>query len=62
MCLSSGNASRECYPNGTWADKTDYTECNEVGSDATTDMSIVIYAVGKESMLEIMLETFNYSF
>ena len=45
--LLPGNASRDCQLSGFWSDKTDYSDCREVGEDDLTEVSIVIYAVGK---------------
>ena len=64
----SDNASRYCFPNGTWAGLTNYSSCKlleetasefehkEVSSDL--EISIVIYLVGKNSSLYHVLSLF----
>ena len=57
--LISVNATRQCYPNGTWASTTDYNDClcnstenclNILQEDETAalDISLMIYLVGKK--------------
>ena len=41
------NASRQCLMNGTWDNITDYKECSKHDIDVSTDISLIIYAVGK---------------
>ena len=50
--LCKGNGSRACDLSGSWGGKTDYSECSELSDDAVTDVSIVIYAVGKEGVIK----------
>jgi hypothetical protein len=46
ICLAE-NASRQCLMNGTWDNITDYKECSKHDIDVSTDISLIIYAVGK---------------
>eukprot|EP00091_Calanus_sinicus_P016415 TRINITY_DN35755_c0_g1_i1.p1 TRINITY_DN35755_c0_g1~~TRINITY_DN35755_c0_g1_i1.p1 ORF type:complete len:120 (+),score=13.48 TRINITY_DN35755_c0_g1_i1:168-527(+) len=40
------NASRQCLGNGSWDTLTDYTECSQLVLEDSSNISLLIYAVG----------------
>ena len=56
------NASRQCLLNGTWAHFTDYQECSKHFMDVSTDISLIIYAVGKFHCEATIQNIYNWSF
>ena len=45
--MENRNASRQCLGNGSWDTFTDYTECSHYLVQDSSNISLLIYAVGE---------------